>query len=78
MNLMRDAVLAKSPKFVNLGISSVHTSDELGSVFIPATRIGTPMDGSNYLLPGHRIGEVTADIVSRSVSEQYYNANAYF
>ena len=39
MNLTRDAVLTESPNFVNLGLSSVHTSDELGSVFIPATRI---------------------------------------
>ena len=40
MNLTRDTFLTKSPNFVNLGLSSVHTLDELGSVVIPTTRIG--------------------------------------
>ena len=47
MNLMHDAVLTKSTNFMNLGLSSVHTSDKFGSVFIPTNIIGTPMDGSN-------------------------------
>ena len=35
MNLARDTVLTKSPNFMDLGLSSVHTTDELGSIFIP-------------------------------------------
>ena len=46
-NLTRDAVLTESPNFTNLGFFPVHTSDELGSVFIPTTRIGRPTDVSN-------------------------------
>ena len=78
MNLTRDAVLTESPNFVNLGISFVHRSDELESVFIPINIIRTPTDGSNWLLPGHRIDEVTAYIVSRTGSEQDYNAKNDF
>ena len=39
MNLMRDAFLTESLNFVNLGILSVHTPNELGSVFIPTNII---------------------------------------
>ena len=78
MNLKCDAILTESPNFVNLGLSSVHTSDELRSVFIPTTIIGRPMDGSNRILSGHRIVEVTADIVSRTRSEQNYSAKTDF
>ena len=78
MNLVFDTVLTKIPNFVNLGLLSVHTSDELRSVFISITRIVTPTDGSNWLPPVHSIGEVTADRVSRTGSEQDYNAKADF
>ena len=78
MNLLCDAVLTKSPNFINLGISSVRTSDELGSVFIPTTRIGRPMDGSNLLSPVNLIFEVTADRMSRTRSEQNYIAKTDF
>ena len=54
-----DTVLTGSPNFVNLRLSSIHTSDELGSVFIPTTRIGTPTYGLNWSPPVHKIGEVT-------------------
>ena len=78
MNFTRNAVLAGSPNFMNLGLSSVHTSDELGSIFIPTTRIGTLTYGSNWLLPGHRIGEVTADISNMTGSEQEHNDQTDF
>ena len=78
MNLTHDAVLTKSPNFVNLGLSSVHTFDEIGSVCIPTSRIGTPEDGFNWILPGHCIGEVTSDRVRRKGSDQNYNAKTDF
>ena len=46
-NLTRDDVFTESPNFMNMGLLSVHTSDELGSVFIPTTIIRRPTDGSN-------------------------------
>ena len=63
---------------MNLGLSSVHTSDKLRSIFIPTTRIRSPNDGHNWLLPGHCIGKVTADRVIRTRSKQNYNAKIGF
>ena len=78
MNLTHDTFLTKSPNFVNMGLSSVHTSDEIGSVFIPTTRIVTPTDGSNCLPPGNHIGKVTEDRVNRAGSDQDYNDKTDF
>ena len=75
---MCDAVLTKIPNFVNLGLLSVHTSDELGSFFVPTSRIRTPTDGSKWILPGHPIGRITVDRVIRTESEQDYNARTDF
>ena len=78
MNLTHEAVLTESQKIMNLFLSPVHTLDALGSVFISGTRIGRLTDGSNWLLPSHRIGEFTADIVSTTRSKQNYNAKTDF
>ena len=78
MNLTCDAVLTKSPNSMNMGMSSVHTLDELGYVLIPTTRIGRPTDGYNWLPPGHRIVGVTADIVSGKRSETNYYSKSDF
>ena len=42
---------------------SVNTRGELRFVFFPNTRFGRTMNGSNWFLPGHDIGEATADRV---------------
>ena len=78
INFGSDAVFTEIPNFVNLGLASVHTSDELGSVSIPTTIILTPTDGSNWLPTSHSIGEVTADRVSRTGSEQDNNSKTDF
>ena len=78
MNLARETALTKSTNFMDMGLLSVHTSDELGSVFITTTRIGSLTDGSNCLAPGHCIGEVTADILSGTSPEQNYNSKSDF
>ena len=78
MNLTYDAGLTESPNFENLGLSSVHTSDELGSFSIHATRIGRDIDGSNWPPIGYLIGEVTVDRMSRTSSEQKYISKTYF
>ena len=56
MNLTCNAVLTESLNSVNMGLSSVHTTDELGYVFIPTTRIRTPMNGFNWIQSGHHVG----------------------
>ena len=70
MNFTHDAVLTESQNFMNLGLSSVHASDELGSFRIPTTRIRRAIDGSNCLLSGHIIGGVTKDRIIRTRSEK--------
>ena len=47
MNFGSDTVFSKSPNLMDLGLLSVNTTDEVGSVFVPTTRIGRPADGSN-------------------------------
>ena len=78
MNLTRDTILTESPNFVNMGLSSVHISDELGSIFILNTRVRRQTYGSNLILTVHRIGEVTADRVSRTGSEKKYKPKSDF
>ena len=77
MNFTSDTVLYKIQKFMYLGISSVHTSDELRSIFSPKNRIGRLTHGSNWLLCIHCISEVTADIVSGAESKYNYNYKVF-
>ena len=67
-----DTVLSESPNFMDFGLSYVNTTDELGSVFVPTTRIGRPTDGPNWLLTGNDISEATADIVSGTKANKHY------
>ena len=78
VNFTHYAVGTESPNFMNLGISSVHTSDELRSFIIPDTRITRPVDGSNWILSGHLIGEVTESRMSGMRSEQNYSSKTDF
>ena len=78
MNSTRATVLTKIPNFMNLGISSVHASDELGSFSIRTTRIGRAIHGSKWLPPRHLIGKVTVYRMSRTSSEQNYISKTDF
>ena len=78
MNLVRDTVLAESLKFMDLELLSVHTTDELGSVFIPTNRIILTTHGSNWLPRGHPISEATADRVSGTRTDHNYNFKSDF
>ena len=78
MNFGSDTVLSKSPNFMDFGLSSVNTMDELGSVFIITNRIGRPMGGSNWILSCHDISESTADRVSRTKAKNHYNFKSEF
>ena len=64
MNRASDNVLRESPNFMDLGMSYFNTTDELGSVFFPTTRIGYPTHGSKWITRSHFISEATADKVS--------------
>ena len=57
MNFASNSVLGETPKFVDLGLSPVHTTDKLKSVISPATRSGGLTDHSNWIASRHCIAE---------------------
>ena len=63
---------------MNLGLSSVHTSDELGSFSILDTIIESAINGSNWIPHSHLIGKFTADRIIRKRSEQKYSSKTDF
>ena len=73
MNFGSDTVLSECPNFMDFGMSSVNTTDELGYVFVPTTRNGRPVDVSNWLPPGHDIIKSTADRVRGTKAKNHYN-----
>ena len=53
VDLASNAVGTEAPDFMYLGILAINASDELRSFGTPATRVGRPMDGSNWYAPVH-------------------------
>ena len=78
MNFRSDTVLSKSPNFMNFGMSSVNTMDEIGSVFVPTTRVVSPTNVSDWILPGHDIREATVDRVINTKAKNHYNFQSDF
>ena len=78
MNFGRDTVLFESPNFMDFGLSSFNITDELGSVFVPTTRIGRLTYGFNWIMPGRDISEATSDRVSRTKSNNHYGFKSEF
>ena len=63
---------------MNFGLSPINTTDKLGFVINPTTRVERPTNGSNWLQPGHDIYEATADRLSKKKSNNHYNFKNYF
>ena len=59
MELASNSVVAKSPKYMDLGLSLANTTDKLKSVIGPTTRVEGLMDGSDWLASRHGCKEVT-------------------
>ena len=72
MNFRSDTVLSESPNFMNFGLSYVKTTDKIGSVFVPTTRVGRTTNVSNWILPGHDISKATTDRVSKTNTNNHY------
>ena len=64
MNFTSYTVLYESPNFMDFGLSSIKTTDELGSVFVHKNRIGRSTDGTIWLPPVQDISEATTNIVT--------------
>ena len=78
MNLASNTVLRESPKFMDFGLSSVDTTDELGYVFSSTTIIGSVGHVSEWLLCSHCIIEATADRVIGTKEKNHYNLKSEF
>ena len=78
INLASDTVLSKSPNFIDLRLSSVDATDELGSVFASTTRIGLATHGSGWLLYSRFISETTADRLIGTKEKNHYNFKSKF
>ena len=63
---------------MNLGLSSVYTTDKLGSVIVPTTIVGRPINGSKWIQPGYDIEEATADGVREKKENNHYNFKSDF
>ena len=72
MNSGSNAVVTPNPKFVNFGITSVNTTEKLGFVSVPTTRVGRPTKIPDCLRQGHDIEEATADTVSETKADSNY------
>ena len=78
MNFASNPVLGKSPKFVDLRLSTAHTADKLKSVIGPATRVRGLTDNSDGIKSRNRIAEVTADRESEAKWYSEYIKNSEF
>ena len=54
------------------------TTNELGSVIFPTTRVGRPTNFSDWLEPEHEIELDTEDIVSETKANNHYNFRSDF
>ena len=66
MNFGDNAVFTQNPNSINLGLAPVNTTDKLGSIIAPTTRVGRPVSSSDCIRHGHDIEEATADRVSET------------
>ena len=72
MNYGSNAIFNQNPNLINLGLVSVNTTDKLGSVSVPTTRVGRLTSSSNWIQHGHDIEEAKADRVSKTKANRYY------
>ena len=63
---------------MNFGLSPVNTTDKLGSIIAPTTRVGGHANGSDWLHTGHDIGEATEDRVNEMMANNHYNFKSDF
>ena len=67
INFLDDPVQTQTPKFMDLGFSTIYALDKSSDLITPATRIQKPMDGAHLSVHNHVFGETTAVGVSEWV-----------
>ena len=78
MNFGSETILSVSPNFMDLGLSSVNTMDELGSVCASITRIGSAAHRSDCPPCSRCIIDATTYIVIRTKANNHYNFKSEF
>ena len=78
MNLTVDPVQTQTPKFADLGISTVGALDEGSVISTPATRIRRSNDGTHWSAPNHIFDDTTAVGVIETKSDYDYNYKMSF
>ena len=79
MDFASKAVQTKAPHFVELELPAVNTSDELGILSTPATRIRRQTDGSHWSAPDHVFWRISSSCNERNrVPEQDYSYKTGF
>ena len=78
MDFSSNSVVAKSPNFLDLGLSPANTTDKLKSVIGPATRVEVLMDISDWLVSWHGFEEVTVGRVGEAKLFSDYIENNEF
>ena len=75
---MSNVIQTEAPKFVDLGILAINTSNKLGVIGPTDTMIRRPMDGYHWFMPDHVFGEATAVGMSAVRSDQDYSYKTDF
>ena len=60
MNLETDPFQTQTPKFVDMGLSTINALHEGSGFSNPVTRIRISEDGSHWSTPNHIFGQATA------------------
>ena len=72
VNFGSNAVFTRKPNFIKLGLASVNTTDKLGSISVPTTRVVRPTRGSKWIQHGHDIEEATLDRMRKTRANSDY------
>ena len=78
MKFGSDTLFSKNPNFMNFGLSPVNTTNKLGSIIVPTTRVWRPTNGYWWIHPVHDIEEATSDRVIKMKADNHYNFKSDF
>ena len=72
MNSGSNVIFTKISNLINVVLTSVNTTDKLGSFSVPTTRVERPTGSYYWIRNGHDIEEATADRVSNNRGKSDY------
>ena len=78
MKFLSNVVQTEAPQFVDLGLLTINTSNDLSLLVTPATRIRRPTDGYHWSMTDRVFGEATSVIMNVARSGQDYSYKTNF